>query len=294
MPSTAGALSSPSRGAFGQGNPSGAPGPGFGPIPAVIGAIAVLAILGALVWSAVAGSATPARHPTFFGGTAVLADNRPLISLDLATGTVEVQLSQISSTVGATSYSQVQPVALDSGTLLVNRSSGNFNWLAQDNFVVDRHGGGIGLGPLAGSTGASGVADGASAFIVRFAPLSAVSLVGADTVNEAAMGTAPSVPPDGFAMLNGSVPDHAGAMAAAGGSLYVVVDVNGTDQLERLDPAPSAKLSIHQLGALGPAGDAGGRRVGADVDAIEHGRSPPTSPWPPPDPCACSHRTTRR
>jgi hypothetical protein len=248
--------------ASGQGAASG-----FSPPAALFGGAVVMAVLLGFLWSAVAGPATPASHPRIFGGSIVLDDNRPLVVLDLATGDVTVRLSDVFAQVGAPTYADVSAVPLDTGTLLLNRSSGSFNLLGKDNFVLERTGGGVGLGSPAGITGATGIADGDSAYIVRQAPHATVSLVGADTVAAAAQagpvpGTGPqrgspvTVAPRGFATLAGSVAGRPGAEAAAGGDLYALVATGTQSSVVELRPNPAGPdgLTAENRGAAGRPG----------------------------------------
>ncbi len=201
-------------------------------------------VVGALAWTATASSATPASHPQLFGGSLVLDDARPLTVIDLATGSVTVRLPGVYSQVGADAYANVQAVPLTTGTMLVNRQSGAFNLLRHDDYVVDTVGGGVGLGELAGATSATGYADGASAYIVRHAPQSTVSLVDMSTVEaatkSAASGTPHRVTPRGYAALTGAVPDQPGAAVVAGGDLWALVGA-GADACDvvQLNPVPN-------------------------------------------------------
>ncbi|MGH9077156.1 MAG: fibronectin type III domain-containing protein, partial [Acidimicrobiales bacterium] len=224
-----------------------------------LGGVALLvAVVGGFTWSAIAGPATPAVRPQVFGGTVVLDDDRPLVVLDLATGNVTVRLRDVFSQVGATSYADVEAVHLRAGTLLLNRITGSFNIVGQDNFVLKPSGGGVGLGTLDGTTGATAVADGASAFIIRHGPTSTVSLVGADTVREAVAkrnGTG-TVAARGFATLPGAVPDQPGAAVAAGSDLFVLVEGPAGQQVVELRPNPASASGLvgRRRGPLVPLG----------------------------------------
>src|SRR5262249_7070186 len=154
-------------------------------------------------------------HPRIFGGSLVLEDQRQLTVIDVATGAVVDGLQSVHTEVGAAAEGDVQalPLSAGAGTMLIDRTSGTFNLLGPDNYVLDGAGSGVGLGRLSGLSGASGVAAGADAYIVRYAPHSTVSLVGAQTVLTGAKlegtgppgPTAPSVTPLGFSALGGPV-----------------------------------------------------------------------------------------
>jgi hypothetical protein len=183
------------------------------------GAVAA-AVAGVLGWSALAGPTAPAVRPSIFSGSIVLADDRPLTVVDLATADVAVRLQDADARVGAPNYGLVQPVPLAGGTLLVNRDSGAFNFVDPDDYAVDPSGGGVALGPLPGAAGAEGVADGRRAWIVRSAPRSTATLVGRGTVASAASGSA--APPDGFGAIPGRVSLGSAYAAAAGAELWLL------------------------------------------------------------------------
>jgi hypothetical protein len=92
-----------------------------------------------LLWSAAAGQATPARHPQ-------LDDYRPPVVLDLATRQVTVRLRDVFAQVGAASYAEVRAVPVEGGTVLVDRTTGAFNFLGRDNHVVKAQRGGSASG----------------------------------------------------------------------------------------------------------------------------------------------------
>jgi hypothetical protein len=213
----------------------------------------IAGLLGALLWSATAVSTVPAEHQRSFGGSLVLEDQRPLTVIDLATGAVTVSLKGIYTAVGANNYASIQAVPVSVGTMLVNRQSGTFNLLGPDNYLLDATGSGVGLGSLPGAAGAGGYAAGASAYIVRFAPHSSVTLVDAATVQAAAKlegeasgfgavraaraaGAGRTVIPRGFASLNGAVADRPGAAAVSGNDLWALVQAGQACQVQRLDP----------------------------------------------------------
>ena len=102
------------------------------------------------MWAAATGKAPASQKPKIFGGSLVLDDYRPLTVIDLATGEVTVQLEGVYAQVGATNYGDVQAVATEDGTTLVNRRTGTFNMLGNDDYVLGPTNNGISLGRLAG------------------------------------------------------------------------------------------------------------------------------------------------
>ncbi|MGA3218979.1 MAG: hypothetical protein ABSE77_07870, partial [Acidimicrobiales bacterium] len=231
------------RSIFGLASSSSRRGATFGALGAVTGVVLSVVVVGALVWSAATGQAPASRHPTIFGGSLVLDDYRPLTVIDLATGAVTVQLEGVYAQVGAASYADVEAVATSAGTMLVNRATGAFNMLGQDNYVLGPPTNGISLGPLAGESSAAGFADGAAAYIVRYAPSSTVSLVDASTVVQGAQalaaGARHATRPVGFVRLNDRPYDQAGGAAVAGGALWLLTSGHGKCDVVRV--APSAQ-----------------------------------------------------
>jgi hypothetical protein len=231
--------------------------PGFGWPGAVAGVAVVLLVLGGLVWAAAAGTSVSAQRPHLFGGYQVLEDDsHPFPVIDLATGNVTVRVAGVEADVRAPGYQDVQAVPVDAGTMLVNRTDGTFNLLGTDNFVVDTAGGGVGLGPLPGLRGASAVAAGSGAYIVRYAsPRSTVSLVDQATVQSGAKlelstahgsGPRPVVTPRGFTALDGPVADQPGSAVAAApdGDLWVLVSHASGCQVVQLHPVPTGHTGL--------------------------------------------------
>ena len=124
------------RSMFGLASSSSRRGASFGALGAVTGVVACVVVVGGLMWSAATGQAPASRHPTIFGGSLVLDDYRPLTVIDLATGAVTVQLEGVYAQVGASTYADVEAVPTSAGTMLVNRATGAFNMLGQDNYVL--------------------------------------------------------------------------------------------------------------------------------------------------------------
>ncbi len=262
----------------------GIPGAGqswgnFGLGGALTGLLAIVALVGGLIWSAATGQAPPAQRPRIFGGSLVLDDYRPLAVVDVATGAVTVQLEGVYQQVGAASYFDVQAVPTTAGTMLVNRVSGNFNMLGKDNYVLGPPSGGISLGPLTGARAAAGFSDGASTFVVRYAPDSAVSLVDASTVEAGAKAQAEHsshpVRPLGFARLGGPASTSAGAAVVAAGSLWSLVGGPSGCRLLEISPSPRAPqgLAVRVRAHLGRrCQDAALERAGASVGLARPGR----------------------
>lgn len=239
---------------FGQVSGAHAPAPGFGRGGVVAGIAVVAVVLGGLVWSAAAGSTAKAQRPSLFGGSLVLEDDQLLSVLDVATAQVTVGLSDADSQVGAHSPSAVEAVPVDEGTFLVNRRTGTFNLLGKDNYVLDPNSGGVGLGRLDGSTSALAVGAGSSAYVLRRAAHTSVSLVDQGTVSAAAArsqsqaGTAgkrgspttAAVQPRGFAQLGGSVSVQSGPPVVQGSDLWALVASGGSCQVVQIQPVPAA------------------------------------------------------
>ncbi|HET9690270.1 MAG TPA: fibronectin type III domain-containing protein [Acidimicrobiales bacterium] len=240
----------PAAAAFGR--RAGGSGPARATWPAVAAAGLVVCVLATVVWSAVAGTAPLGRNPVVFTASVVLEDERPLTVVDVATAEVAVRLPGVYAQVGASTYGEVQAVAADGGTYLVDRRTGAFNLLGADDFIVDGRGPGIGLGDLPGAKGATGLADGADLFVVRDATRSTVSLVDRSTVvagsrAAGAGGVSTSVAPVGFVRLDGRVDGSGPDAVVADGALWLLVGVgDGGCRLEQVLPplSPGAPMGL--------------------------------------------------
>ncbi len=237
---------------FGQASSASRAVPTFGRGGSIAGAVAVVALLGGLLWVGASGHAATASHPRIFGGSLVLEDQRPLTVIDVATAKVTVRLQGIDAQVGAPSYGEVQAVPVSSGTLLVDRKTGTFNLLGRDDYVVDAAGPGIGLGSLPGSTAAGALPAGPSAYIIRYAPRSTVSLVDESTVLAGARqetgtrGGPGVVAPRGFAQLSGQVADRPGSAVVdpSNGNLWMLVSRGRGCELVELRPSATARQGL--------------------------------------------------
>ena len=236
---------------FGQPSAATRPVPSFGRGGTLAGVAVVVAALGGLAWAGAAGNVSVAAHPRIFGGTLVLEDQRPLTVIDLATAKVNVRLQGVDADVGARTYGEIEAVPVSSGTMLVDRTTGTFNLLGRNDYVVDTAGSGVGLGSLAGSTGADAFSSGSGAYIVRHAPASTVSLVDESTVVaggrvETAARNGGAVSPKGFADLGGSVASQPGAAAVepTTGDLWVLVSRGPGCDLLQLRAVPTARQGL--------------------------------------------------
>ncbi|HET9059790.1 MAG TPA: hypothetical protein VFN61_07700, partial [Acidimicrobiales bacterium] len=223
--------------------------PTFG-IAGAAGAVALLVLVAGLIWVAATGQAPPTRHPTVFAGSLVLEDYRPLTVVDLATGAVTVQLESVDAEVGAPGYYDVQAVPVAGGTMLVNRETGMFNMLGNDDYVLGPTSTGISLGPLKGSRTAAGFADGPDAYIVRYGPRTTVSLVAPSTVEAGAQAVDQkrhrSVHALGALNLYRQAAPGARAAAVVDGSLWILVRGRGTCSVVSVRPSPKAPQGLSE------------------------------------------------
>lgn len=263
---------------FGQPTGAPSPAPGFGRGGVIAGIAVIAVVLGGLVWSAAAGSTAKAQRPSLFGGSLVLEDDELLSVLDVATAQVTIGLSDADSQVGALTPSAVQAVPVDEGTFLVNQKTGTFNLLGKDNYVLDPNSGGVGLGRLTGSKRAIAVGAGSSAYVLRLAAGTAVSLVDQNTVTAAArtqgqVGTASrrgsatpvAVQPRGFAELDGPVSVDSGPPVVEGSDLWALVGSGASCQVVQVRPVPAAPGLVPTVRTTLP--------VSCKAAAIEAGQS---------------------
>ena len=244
--------------------------PEFGIAGGLAGAALSVVVLGGLVWSAAAGHPAAAQRPSLFEGSLVLADARPLTVINVATAQITVRLEGVNAQVGAPNDGDVQPVPVDGGTVLVNRLTGSFNFLEEDDYVTDPNGPGVGLGPLPGLEGAVGFGAGPNAYILRSGTASTVSLVGDDTVAAAAQvdtsgsegpergvtaAPAAAIRPLGFSDLGGPVSLTPGSAAESGRDLWVIVGRGAGCRVVQLTSSPTGRggLVPTDRASFGPA-----------------------------------------
>jgi hypothetical protein len=243
--------SSSSRVRFGQSSGAASLTPGFGRTGAVVGIALALVLLGGLLWAAAGGQTVSAQQPHLVGGSLVLEDHTTPTVIDVATGQATVALNGIGSQVGGAFAEDIEAVPVAGGTMLINTGrlpkdlarAGAFNFLGEDNYVLDPKGSGVvpatgvGVASASGVTGAGGYADGAMAYIVRYGTItSTVSLVDSSTVRAAAnrpAGDSNPVAPKGSATL-GAVVDQSGAATVSNGDLWILVGSGSTCQVKQL------------------------------------------------------------
>ena len=270
--STPAGVTAAGRDRFGQSSSGRRPGSGFGAIGALAGVGLIALVVGGIVWAAATGKAPASQKPKIFGGSLVLDDYRPLTVIDLATGEVTVQLEGVYAQVETTNYGDVQAVATEDGTTLVNRRTGTFNMLGNDDYVLGPTNNGVSLGGLPGASGAAGFSDGSSTDILRYGPTSTVSLVDSSTAVAGAQAlatrSAHTVRPLGFVHVTSRLANVPGRCHRQG----LRPSVGAGQRRRKLparsgDPYPSAPRGVECDPPLRPANglfDGGARKLGRD------------------------------
>ena len=207
---------------------------------AVAGASVVVLALVAVLVAALVVEPRSAQRPEVVTGSLILEDDRPPVVVDLATGRPSIRLKDVFAQVGAESYSDVQIVELDTGSMLVNRRTGMFNLLNRGHLAVKREGDGVGLGDTDDVESAGAVAAGNAAYIIqRSATATRVSLVGRDTVEAAVQATAAgggTVRPRGFVEIDNVVLDEPGRVLGDGHALWVLAGAGDDLEVLRIEP----------------------------------------------------------
>ncbi|WP_375503195.1 fibronectin type III domain-containing protein [uncultured Jatrophihabitans sp.] len=204
-------------------------------------ALALLAVLALVAGTVVAVSylVRPDRARTFdlFHGSVFLADSVAPVAVDLASGRPTVRLIDADDQVGARTGSDLAVTPLDQGTLLLNRTSGEFNLVAATGFVVKTDGG-VPVAQRAGAIGATAISAGDLAYIEQTGPTgTSVYLVGQTTVETASNGAA-RVRPRAFRSMSEPGSTEPGAAASAAGSLWVLLGA-GDQRVVRQLAVPS-------------------------------------------------------
>ncbi|MET0903996.1 MAG: fibronectin type III domain-containing protein, partial [Acidimicrobiales bacterium] len=251
---------------------------------AVAGASVVVLALVAVLVAALVVEPRSAQRPDVVTGSVILEDDRPPVVVDLATGRPSIRLKDVFAQVGAESYSDVQIVELDTGSMLVNRRTGMFNLLNRGHLAVKREAGGVGLGDADDVESAEAVAAGNGAYIIQRSPnATRVSLVGRDTVEAAVQATAAgggTVRPRGFVEIDTVVLDEPGRVLGDGDALWLLAGTGDDLEVLRIEPDPErariltvdaeatvpapAALALHHTGGgrVAVVGPDGGRLLG--------------------------------
>lgn len=201
--------------------------------------VALLAVLvliaGAVAIASYVVRPEKARAFQLFHGSVFLGYQDSPVAVDLATGRPTLTLLNASKQVGVTGTQKMGVVPLDTGTLLVNETTGEFNMVASTGFLVKHDGSGVPLGSATGRTSAMGVADGQLAYVVRTGSAGTdVYLVSQSTVESALFATR-AVKPRASTTMSGEVADTApGGAVAADGSLWLLTHDPGADSPQRL------------------------------------------------------------
>ncbi len=179
-----------------------------------------------------------ARSFALFHGSVFLSDSLAPVAVDLATGKPTVRLINAAAQVGAAKdTNQLSVTPLSSGTLLLNRSTGEFNLVASTGFVV-KTAGGVPIDARPGATAVHAVAAGDLAYLVQSGPTgTSVYLVGQATV-ETATDVAARVKPRAFRAMAQPVSSAPGATASADGELWMLAGAGQSRVVRQLSVPP--------------------------------------------------------
>jgi hypothetical protein len=247
--------------------------------------LALTLVAGAITVASFAVRPAKARAFELFYGSVFIDDNTAPVAVDLATGKPSVRLTNAYTQVSAKASGDLDVIPLQDGTLLLDSATGEFNMLDSTGFVLKASGGGVSLPNAADTTHATGLAAGASAYIVRTSSSgTSVYLVGQSTVSAAAGGartqarasvTMPQ--PAGNDVATTAVTANSSTDPTANSDLWLLVGAGTTRTIRQLRvPAKSnagATLSIHDHGTVsGVAAMAASTRnadgTGGDVVAV--------------------------
>ena len=174
-------------------------------------------VTGGVVAAAAFVKPSKARAFDLFHGSIFLGDDRAPVAVDLTNGNPTVRLLEAYSQVSARSDTDLNVAPLAAGTLLVNRSSGEFNMVDAAGFVVKTKGGGVPLPAVTGQTTTQVVPSATSAYIVQNSPTTTgVYLVGQATVESARASSAKVKPRASLTFESGSTGAPESAISANG------------------------------------------------------------------------------
>jgi hypothetical protein len=193
-----------------------------------------------------------ARSFQLFYGSIYLNDNASPVAVDLASGKPTVRLSNSFTAVSAKATSDLSVYPLAGGnTLMLNPGTGEFNMVDSTGFVVKTTGGGVKLPAAPGSSVATAVPSGSSAYILRRdASRTSIYLVNSSTVSSAIGARAKA---RAYATLAHPLVDDGVSAASANGSLWLLTGASG-------QPRTITELSVPQ-----------GSNAGVTLNATAHG-----------------------
>lgn len=218
----------------------------------------LLLVAGAVTAAAYLVRPDHARSFALLSGSMFLADQVAPVGVDLASGKPTLRLVGAEKQVGARSPNQLSVVPLDGGTMLLDRTSGQFNIVDRTGFVIKHDNGGVPLPARTDATQSSGVAAGGGAFVERSGPAGTdIYLVDQLTVR-AATNLARGVAPRASIRLPQAASPAQGASAAADGSLWTLLGTGNNRTVHEFGVAPTsprgARLSdSRRAGVEGPA-----------------------------------------
>lgn len=249
----------------------------------------------------------PARARAFelLRGSLFLTDQLGPVAVDLPTGTPTLRLVGANEQVGVTKSDVLDALPLTDHTLLLNPTSGEFNMVDNNGFIVKHDGSGVPLAQRSGPTTAAGVDAGdGQAYIVRTGQTGGtdVYLVSQATV-EAAINASGAVRPRASGSLPGTTSTAPGGAASANGDVWLLAGRSGRGGLHTVtqlrvpvDSSTGATLVRSDHGRVnGPAaiGTSGPPGTGADgvvvgvasvsrIDLFGPGAESRTASYPPP------------
>jgi hypothetical protein len=244
-------------------------------------AIALLAVLalasGVVAVLSYVSRPVKARAFDLFHGSVFLSDQLGPVAVDLASGRPTLRLVNANQQVGITGSQVLDTVPLADHTLLLNPTSGEFNMVDNNGFIVKHDGSGVPLTPRGGRTTSTGIDAGSGqAYIVRTGRTGGtnVYLVNQPTVESAINAPHPAPRASGSMPARGSTAP--GGAASANGDLWLLVGGSGKGGLRTIrqlrvpaDSSAGATLLATDHGRVnGPAAIG---TAGTSVDGTGHG-----------------------
>src|SRR3954451_18585335 len=186
-----------------------------------------------------------ARAFELFRGSLFLSDQLGPVAVDLPSGTSTLRLVGADEQVGITNADVLEPVPLTDHTLLLNQTSGEFNIVDNNGFIVKHDGSGVPLPPGTGPTTAMGFDAGdGQAYVVRTdAGGTDVYLVNQATVEAAISATARPAQPRASGSMRETVSTGPGGATSANGDLWLLVQrpgISGARTIRQLRVPPNS------------------------------------------------------
>jgi Fibronectin type III domain len=181
-----------------------------------------------------------ARAFDLLHGSVFIEDQAGPVAVDLANVKPTFRLLGAEKLVSAKSAGDLSLVALDGATLLLNRSSGEFNIVDNTGFAVKHDGSGVQFGRRPATSTAAGFASGKFAYIERTTPGSTDVYLVSTLTAQAAVNSPTAVKARAAITIKDTGTTLPGGAAAANGDLWLLLGSGPRHSIRQLSVPPDS------------------------------------------------------